>query len=106
MMNVITRKFLAINAAKRWCEQYKIRPNDRDSFDIADRLASLGPAPSPDEVDQTIGNSSWTEVRCKCCGISDGRPLVSLDWNDLAATGVCEECLEKALETIRREPKK
>ncbi|RLI71039.1 hypothetical protein DRO91_06105, partial [Candidatus Heimdallarchaeota archaeon] len=66
---------------------------------IYKQLLSLGNKPSPDKIDETIGNSSWTSVICNEC--NSGADFVievgeEADY-DSATARLCKACIEKAL---------
>lgn len=75
-MWLITRKDLAANAAERWKKAYTRKGEwqegtlirTRTKEEIYNQLVALGPTPNPDDVDATIGNTSWTGCRCDECG--------------------------------------
>lgn len=66
-MKKITRETLAASAAARWREQYRYRAQDRHQ-QTGRALKKLGQCPTPDDVDEVIGNDSWTQVpTCSEC---------------------------------------
>lgn len=74
-MELVTRKGRAAQVSAKWAEQYRddntALPNGRTKAEVLVLLWALGPTPDPDEVDEIIGNGSWTSVRCGEC---DARP--------------------------------
>jgi len=97
-MNVITRESRAAEAASMWKDQCHIRitAGDKSRHDIYDLLKK---ATSADEVDEIVGNKSWTRVTCNECD-RDVNVAVQLgeepDYESNTAT-ICLECLQDAL---------
>jgi hypothetical protein len=112
-MRIITRQTLANNVAQKWKEQYYSEmtkkwiksPYFGGSEIIYKKLLSLGKNPNPDNVDEVIGNGSWTKVHGCCeCGKSD-LPLVveigeELDYES-STTWICFDCLRMAYEMVK-----
>lgn len=108
---VITRQTLANSAAQNYEATYggaraSFRlSNGRMSHDVLRALRALGPTPSPDDVDATVGNSSWTTPeRCSACGVAADavvRVGMALDYESLTAY-LCGRCLAEALLALRR----
>ena len=99
-MRIITRQTLANVCADSWKGQYKSWPEGSDKLEIAEKLTSLGSCPDPDQVDEVIGNTSWTRTRCDECG-SVNIPVMELgeDLNYESCTAnICRSCLIAALE--------
>lgn len=100
MFQLITRQYLANNAAKRWKVQYanseQIFKNNKISTDIYDQLIGLGPTPNPDDVDKIIGSSSWTQVpNCEQCDKEVGAVIEVGEqpgW-DSRTCYLCKECI-------------
>lgn len=99
-MRLITRQSLANEAAVRWGNQYPIERWPDKQHILIDLLA-LGPSPNPDDVDQVIGNTSWTRVECHECGADADVIELSQepDYESYTAC-ICKECLSKALSLI------
>ena len=105
-MELITRQMLANKAADKWNRSYG--PNFRsyvfgDTRAVYQQLAALGPTPNPDDVDQIIGNDSWTSPgSCHECGQKKA-VLVELgeepDYESHNAT-ICVDCLQAALALV------
>lgn len=105
-MNVITRKQLARDAAKRWRSQYPdLSPEPMKSFSFITRetttrkpsltvyqeLLALGDSPTPEHVNGVIGNTSWTELQCDECK----QEVEAV--THVGDTFLCRSCVEKAL---------
>src|SRR3546814_11104035 len=67
-MRIVTPATLAAEAPARWAQQYANTANMHHKT-ITVRLRDLGPSPTPQQVNETIGNDSWTAVPdCDECG--------------------------------------
>lgn len=98
-MKFITRQIRANDAARAWNAQHW-GSKDPHKIDIGENLSSLGKTPSPDDVDETIGNGAWTTVPfCDECE-KDSDLVVQLgedpDYESNTAF-ICLECLRSAL---------
>ena len=101
-MYLITRQNLADKAAQRWGEQYAVNPTSEQTTILA-RLNALPPGAPPDDIDQIIGNGSWTKLECDECGtIVDA--IIQLgqepDYESSTAS-VCFDCLKAAIKLSR-----
>jgi hypothetical protein len=102
-MQLHTTRSQIRGVAKAWREQY-----GTDKADIAKRLDALGPDASAKEVENIIGNNTWTELNCDECGrdmsavVRIGDP--SDDDYERRDVDLCEECLRKALDLISPPP--
>lgn len=99
-MKLITRQTEANKAAASWERQYANGKFGYDKLLILENLKALGKTPIPDEVDEVIGNGSWTRTRCHCCGDDSGVDVVQVgeepDYESATAC-ICKPCLLKAL---------
>lgn len=98
-MKLITTRQLIRAVAERWNEQYK-GWKCAQKASIGERLNSLNAeTASSKEVDEIIGNSSWTHLFCDECG-EEAERLVEIgqipDYDSRTAC-VCLSCLQKAL---------
>lgn len=93
-MKLITRQSRAAKAAEAWAAQYR---NGRKK-DIHDALLALGESPSPDDVNQVIGNGSWTDLKCDECGCSVERVVMVGEEPDYESSTaqLCPSCLSVA----------
>ena len=104
---LITRNLLAASAADRWEKQYpRTLDNIKYSSDkvhILGQLYDLGKQPTPEQVDEIIGNSTWTKESCDQCGDEIG-PWVQLgeelDYDSQTAV-ICVHCLMIAVDLCR-----
>jgi hypothetical protein len=113
---LITRQSQSDTAAQRWLDHYTWningpgKGNHRTTYVKFDpaviyaALVALGPTPSPDAVDQVVGNSSWTDTpTCSECG-RDNQPAVvqvgeESDYESRTAQ-LCGDCLRRAADLI------
>ena len=100
-MKIITRQDLANIAAKRWNEQYARDWNRSPFKEIGYTLAALVD-PTPEKVEEIIGNRSWTTLKCNECNrevetvIEVGEPM---DYESQTAH-LCTKCITEAYEAI------
>lgn len=101
-MKLITRKNLAATAAQRWETGYFINGEwcyGEDKKHIYHNLLLLGTAPSPEAVNNVIGNNSWTKVYCHNCA-KNVEEVVEVgqepDYESYTAH-ICKQCLILAL---------
>lgn len=90
------------NVAERWRAQYQTPDgkwkytNSGDSEIMYKKLLALGPDPSPSEIAQTVGNTSWAPgVECDCCGSREDK-VIQLKPDYSSGIKVCLICLEEA----------
>lgn len=112
-MKTITRKTLAATAAERWKEQYsnsldwEVFRHSQPRRDTYNELLALGPNPSPNDIDETIGNDSWTSVpRCSECS---SRPDCVVEIGEepdyeSSTAWMCRKCLRAAIEELGTVP--
>ena len=62
-MKIITRQHLANTAAKRWNDQYSGSYHAPDKYQKGLALNALVD-PTPEKVEEIIGNRSWTRLKC------------------------------------------
>lgn len=111
-MKIITQRDLIKTVAKRWDQQYHPYVNDvplfsaRNGFrrdltkkEIHEALKNLDPETcSAEEVNNIIGNSSWTNLTCNQCQ-KQVKEVIELgeepDWESNTAQ-ICFSCLEDA----------
>lgn len=102
-MRLITRKGLAPKVAARWKNNYFKNGEWRygeDKKDIYLRLEGIGLNPTPEEVNEAIGNSSWTDVRCDECGkyVDEVVQVGQEPDYDSCTANICKPCLILAME--------
>lgn len=102
----LTRKSLAAMAAGRWFEVYGNdgRGYGDDKREILIALRELGSSPNPDDVDEIIGNKSWTSPpECDGCGDESPRSVVRVghepDYQSSTAH-LCRKCLRAAVQAM------
>jgi len=98
-MKVITAETLAAEAYTRWMKQY---PSDKDG--IGEMLLGLGENPNPEDVDNIIGNCSWTSVpRCNECESIVDKVIMLGEEPDYESYTifVCDECIKNACSKIK-----
>jgi hypothetical protein len=96
-MYAVTRQELANTAARRWKSQH-FPWGARYGFTkgaehkrIYEALVALGTTPSPDKVDEVIGNNHWTHTEaCEHCYVRGDFAV------ELASVVLCYECLKQA----------
>lgn len=105
-MRLITKQNLANIAKDRWKAQY-YKNGEWYTYCGDDReitynnLVALGDNPSPDDVNEVIGNNSWTNITCSECKESvDSVVELGEVGYDTEYVYVCKDCLTKALELI------
>lgn len=111
-MRIITRQSLANQAAERWKSQYLYGETDwgvcqGNSEVIYNNLIKLGATPTPEDVNEVIGNISWTRVpSCEEC---DGQCTNEEDWVivvgggfncDSSPTYICGNCFDEILKEV------
>lgn len=87
---------LAASAAKLWKERFAPHdewPNE-SSERIYNKLIALGDSPKPEEVDEVLGNDSWTKPLCDICN----------DWVDEVVR--CSSALSSDVDVCRNCAKK
>ena len=106
MISIVSTAMLVSTAAERWQDQYILDAEDLDmvyikgehvsSKDIYEKLLHVK---SKEEVDDVVGNGSWTRIRCENCE-SNVDVAAVLD-TETSYMILCEKCLALALERLR-----
>lgn len=105
-MKLITGHDLAAQAANRWWLAYlapfKNKPMSSIDADAVYRnLVALGPAPTPEQVNAVMPNTSWTQLYCNCCGEFVERAVnVDMTGGEYT-THLCEPCAKKICELFK-----
>lgn len=102
-MRLVTPEILATTAAERWKYGFctgRARGDwySEDARKIHEKLVALGPNPSPSDVDNVIGNSSWTRQYCnepQCESVAFVEVGQVPDYES-ATAALCIACLYKA----------
>ena len=105
-MILITKQQLANIAKDRWRAQYyengewyTYRGDKREI--TYNNLVALGDNPPPEDVNEVIGNNSWTNITCSECKESvDSVVELGEVGYDTEYVYACKDCLIKALELI------
>lgn len=118
-MIVLTRVERARTAAKLWGHQYGmftstqkqhgLLHDKRSPRAIYDALIALGRNPTPEQVNEVIGNDSWTTVKCDepTCSVAreeDKLESVVVLGSDHNSISLCADCLIRAASIISKEP--
>ena len=105
-MKVITREWLAVLAASKWKQTYFRKGewqygNDKEV--IYYKLVALGYHPNYKDVDEAIGNTSWTNIYCNECNESVLKVIQLGEEPDYESSTacICKSCLLKAMEEIK-----
>lgn len=104
-MEIVSRKSKAASTAERWARQYGINDGISTSalgsmYEKYNRLVDLGHSPDPDDVDNVLGNKSWTRLDCDECGWAVDVAM-QLGNDDVDGVFICYRCLEKAVTLAR-----
>lgn len=101
---VLTFRANVVKAAPdRWATQYSGSYRNDETERKTERLLALkaaGPF-TAEQVNEIIGNSSWTELRCSECR-DDVEVLAVFGGDDYDWQNVCANCLRTALAEIAR----
>lgn len=98
-MERISRKTQALSTAERWKAQYdhtSTMPmhNGRSRKEIYEALAALED-PTPEQVNEIIGNSTWTSIICEWCDQKVEEAVFHVgDYEDAT---ICFPCLKAAV---------
>jgi hypothetical protein len=101
-MRLITKQHLANITKDRWKAQYYKNGEwyayGGDKEVKYNNLVALGDKPSPDDVNEVIGNNSWTNITCSECGesVNSAVELGEVGY-DTEYVYACKDCLTKAL---------
>lgn len=109
-MRIVSRIGKAREVAASWCRTYyqrdgwneygRVSPAGLTKEQIYKGLLALGDNPNPDDVDATIGNTSWTRVCCDECGCSCEEAIEvgqACDYDSNTAV-ICRGCLLNAIQ--------
>ncbi len=99
-MKVVYKADVVKAAPVRWRDQYARYENYSEKHLITKKLMALEWPFTSEQVNEIIGNTSWTAMTCDECG-NDFPSLVRIGaepdydarWQDL-----CKSCLQKAVE--------
>ena len=108
-MNIITRREKIANVAQAWKRQYydgRRWTYKADHQVTYNRLMQLSPNATEHDVEEIIGNDSWTGVECNICEDEHCVAVIGLGWSDEHGEPLawaCLACLQEAatsLETV------
>lgn len=104
-MKILDRKKLASTACERWARVYDSGRYGEDKLLILENLKKLGKNPTPDDVDNIIGNKTWTNLLCSECGeYKEKIIIVGQEPNYESSTAyLCNDCVRKAYNLINKE---
>ena len=101
-MKVLTIQDLSTGAKERWKQQYFVNNvwiyGDEKKV-IYENLVSLGDNPEPEQVNEVIGNSSWTRLTCEECN-KVVESVVVINASEYSIY-LCKKCLSKAVRLIK-----
>jgi hypothetical protein len=105
-VRIETKATKAAEALSAWREQYEGKWHLYTfAREVEEKLAALGDSPTPEQVNEVIGNTGWTDVRCtECLKYHDAVVVVVL--NDDAEVHLCRLCLDKATSMLLEEVRK
>lgn len=98
-MERISRKTQALSAAERWKAQYDCTStvpmhSGRSRKEIYEALTALED-PTPEQVNEAIGNSSWTTITCEWCKQAVEEAMTHS--SDYKHYTICFPCLKAAV---------
>ena len=101
-MELIFRKDLIAAVPDRWARQYKNYTDTCHRWDkgpITAALKALEPGFTAEQVDEIIGNKSWTRFECSLCRKPQEVMLSLADGDDYESNvlHLCAPCLRKGL---------
>ena len=104
-MKKITRQKRANSTAKIWYKHYCTGGEwwigGANKKKVYQKLLKLGSNPSPDMIDDIIGNGTWTQLICDECGGSFDT-IVEVGQSPTYEIYICKECLSKALNLVEK----
>lgn len=101
-MELITIDILVRFVAKAWADQFALsmRKGDVDKQEIGRRLSLMDPKTmTAADVEATIGNKSWTTIKCEECR-QDVTAAILFDTSDDNGCTVCVACIRKAVALV------
>lgn len=104
-MKIITKKEVVNQSVSRWVKQYENYVDRGDRFDkkpITEKLLNLSKPYCEKEINQIIGNKSWTSLTCDECSDDVAKGVVFDVSGGEYSFSICESCLFDYLERLRR----
>ena len=101
-MKILTVQELANTAKDCWKRQYFYDGSWKHGSDkktVYENLVSLGETPIPSQINEVIGNNSWTMLKCSVCNKEvDTVVVFSIDDSSFY---LCKKCLNKSTRLIK-----
>ena len=101
-MKILTVQELANTAKDRWKRQYfhsGVWKHGVDKNTVYKNLVDLGENPTPEQINEVIGNNSWTRLECSVCN-KEVDTVVILSCYD-SDFYICKKCLNKCSRLVR-----
>ena len=101
-MKILTVQELANTAKDRWKRQYSYNgywEHANDKKTVYENLVALGENPTPEQINEVIGNNSWTRLECSECN-KEVDTVVILSCYD-SDFYICKKCLNKCSRLVR-----
>ena len=101
-MKILTVQELANTAKDRWRIQYFYDGSWKHGSDkktVYENLVSLGDSPTPNQINEVIGNSSWTRLECSECNKEVDTVVVFSSYDSYFY--LCKKCLNKSTRLIK-----
>ena len=101
-MKILTVQELANTAKDSWRRQYFYDGSWKHGSDkktVYENLVSLGENPTPSQINEVIGNSSWTSLECSVCN-KEVDTVVILSGYD-SNLYICKKRLNKCSRLVR-----
>ena len=101
-MKILTVQELANTAKDRWRIQYFYDGSWKHGSDkktVYENLVSLGENPTPSQINEVIGNNSWTRLGCSVCNKEVDTVVVFS--SDDSYFYLCKKCLNKSTRLIK-----
>ena len=101
-MKILTVQELANAAKDRWKRQYfysGVWKHGSDKKTVYENLVSLGENPTPSQINEVIGNNSWTRLECSECNKEVDTVVVFSSYDSYFY--LCKKCLNKSTRLIK-----
>ena len=101
-MKILTVQELANTAKDSWRRQYFYDGSWKHGSDkktVYENLVSLGENPTPSQINEVIGNNSWTRLECSECNKEVDKVVVLSGYD--SDFYICKKCLNKCGELVR-----
>lgn len=99
MIEYIDPDARARRVAEEWKSQYFNRAKQEwmqiiiigDTKNIYDQIIKLGEYPDPEDIEEIIGNDSWTKTECHICR-TENCPVAVIDTDEEFFISICKTC--------------